>query len=419
MEKSSPKLTIFVSHSSELLTNCRSHGDGLLAFAFISRLAERGHTLHVAVQQTEITGELPANLNLYPIKNRFHGRITQRLEYMIKSRLLFNCLRRQHRFDLIHQLNPVVKGLSLSMFGSGLPVVLGLFYPNWPGDADEAEPKLSFLTRIRLRCRAILRKASLRWQQRLASALIVATPKALEVLYKPEQVKEKIFLVNQGVDARHFAPLGSQSEQAPKKTSDQHILFVANLWRRKGILTLLEAFETVAEKLPGSRLTVVGSGGIEEEVHRRADALKCRSRINFIKHITRQEMPAALRDCTVYCLPSHGEPLSGSTLEAMACGKPIVATNAGGLGLLVQPSGGRKVPPRDAGALADALIEILSSPELQERMGRFNRRQIEESHDWDRVIEQLESVYRTVLNENSGVARELATKPSLVADHLR
>lgn len=412
MKKPASKLNIFVSHASEYLTDCRSHGDGLLAFAFLSRLAERGHSLHVAVEETEIKGDLPANLKLYPIKTRFRGNITQRLEYMLKSRLLFNRLRRQHRFDLIHQLNPVVKGLSLSMFGSGLPVVLGLFYPDWPGDAEEAEPKLGLATRIRLFFRGLARKTGLRWQQRQASALVLGTPKALETLDHPERLKEKIFLVNQGVDAKHFSP----SAGSPKDHKQQHVLFVANLWRRKGILTLLEAFEMVAEKLPDSRLTVVGSSGIEAEVHRRALAMKCHSRITFIKHVSRQELPTALRDCTVYCLPSHGEPLGGSMLEAMACGKPVVATDAGGLGMLVQEDGGRKVPPRDAHALAFALMEILISPELQERMGNFNRRLIEERHAWERVIDQLESVYRTVLSERSGVAQELAAKPFLLAD---
>lgn len=269
--------------------------------------------------------------------------------------------------------------------------------------------------RIRLKSRKIIRKLCLFWQQRQASALIVGTPIAVQMLHRPERVKEKIFLVNTGVDARHFAPLGN----ARTEQHDQHILFVANLWRRKGILTLLEAFESVAEKLPGSRLTVVGSGGIEEEVHRRADAMSCRSRINFIKHVSREALPAVLRDATVYCLPSYGEPLSNSTLEAMACGKPIIGTDAGGLGALIQPSGGRKVPPRDAAALAEALVEILVSPELQEQMGRFNRRLIEEDYAWDRVIEQLESVYRTVLNNRSDQTPELMAKPLLIADRLR
>ncbi|HMV87063.1 MAG TPA: glycosyltransferase family 4 protein [Blastocatellia bacterium] len=415
MNEQAPKLNIFVSHSSELLTDCRSHGDGLLAFAFLRRLAERGHTLHVAVQETEIEGDLPANLKLYPIHTRFRGRITQRLEYMLKSRLLFNRLRRRHRFDLIHQLNPVVKGLSLSMLGCGLPVVLGLFYPNWPADADEAEPKLGLAARIRLGCRALLRKLALRCQQRQASALVLATPKSLDALYKPERVKEKIFLVNQGVDAEYFSPGADRSSG----DNNQHILFVANLWRRKGILTLLEAFEKVAECLPDSRLTVVGSGGIEEEVHRRADALRCRSRITFIKHISRERLPAALRDCTVYCLPSNGEPLGGSMLEAMACGKPVVATDAGGLGLLVREEGGRKAPPRNAQALAEALIEILEAPALQARMGKFNRRLIEEHHAWHRVIEQLESVYRIVLNRKHDAKNKLTANPSLIAESPR
>lgn len=415
MEKPSPKFNIFVSHSSELLTDWRSHGDGLLAFAFLSRLAERGHTLHVAVEETAIKGELPSNLTLYPIKTRFRGRITQRLEYMLKSRLMLNRLHRRHRFDLIHQLNPVVRGLSLSMFGSGLPVVLGLFYPSWPADADEVETRLNLSTRIRLYCRSLLGTLTLRCQQRLASALVLGTPKSLEVLHKPERMKEKVFLVNQGVDADHFAP----SADLSIRNNEQHILFVANLWRRKGILTLLEAFEKVAERLPNSRLTVVGSGGIEAEVHRRANALRCRSRITFIKHISRQDLPAALRDCTVYCLPSNGEPLGGSMLEAMACGKPVVATNTGGLGLLVREEGGCKVPPRNAEALAEALIEILESPELRGRMGEFNRRLIEGHHAWERAIEQLESVYHTVLNRKLGAKDNLTANPSLIAESPR
>jgi len=59
-----------------------------------------------------------------------------------------------------------------------------------------------------------------------------------------------------------------------------------------------------------------------------------------------------------------------SLLEAMASGKPVVVTDAGGPHYIVDSDGGRKVPPHDPIALADALIEILASPELQRRMGR-------------------------------------------------
>jgi glycosyltransferase involved in cell wall biosynthesis len=124
-------------------------------------------------------------------------------------------------------------------------------------------------------------------------------------------------------------------------------------------------------------------------------------------------MPELARQCTVYCHPSYGEPLGNSALEVMACGKPIVGTNAGGLGLLIQEQGGRKVPPRDAKALAAALIEILESPQLQGMMGAFNRRLLEGTYSWDQVVEQLESVYQTVLIRRSGATDELPAKPFL------
>jgi len=414
MKKALSKLTIFVSHPSEFLTDCQPHGDGLTAFGFISRLAERGHTLHVAVPEMKIAGGLPDNIKFHPIKTWTKSLIPHRLEYMLRSRLLFNRLRRKHRFDLIHQFNPVNRGLSLAMIGTGLPVVLGQFYPDWPNDAD-GPANGTVRQPLMLKAKCWLRRQVLGVQQFFASALIIATPASLGSLYHPERLRQKVFLVNSGVDTKHFSP-GPMPKQTENGSHQPSVLFLANLWRRKGILTLLEAFETVAAKIPNCRLTVVGSGGIEAEVHAFANAMKCRPQITFIKHVTRDKMPELVRQCTVYCHPSYGEPLGNSALEVMACGKPIVGTNAGGLGLVIQQQGGRKVPPRDAGALAEALIEILEAPQLQEQMGKFNRRLLEENYSWHRVVEQLESVYRTVLHDGGAATDELSAKPFLIAD---
>ena len=81
-----------------------------------------------------------------------------------------------------------------------------------------------------------------------------------------------------------------------------------------------------------------------------------------------------MQSCDVYCLPSFGEPFGMTALEAMACARPVVATDAGGLRHLVAERGGRKVPPGDADALAAALREVLADPELRRAMGEHNRR---------------------------------------------
>lgn len=401
-------LTIFISHASELLTDHRAHGDGVLAYGFIRRLAERGHRLHVAAPVADLQTPLPPNVTLHLLQPRLRGKILFRLEYMLRSRLLLNRLRRRVRFDLVHQLNPVVRGLSLALLGSGLPVVLGPFFPEWPEDADA--PRHSLVASLRARGRRAIRACCLWGQQRQADAILVATPNASELFHRPERLREKIFFVNNGVDAHLFTPAEAAAPNRTQTPDDaQHILFVANLHRRKGILTLLDAFALVAAQLPAARLTVVGSGGIEAEVHARAAQLACRDRITFVPHLPRIELPAALRACTVCCLPSYGEPLSNITLEAMACGKPVVVTDAGGLGLLVQAENGRKVRPRNVPALAGALREILVSPALQSQMGRANRLLIEERYAWERVIEQLESAYQVVCDRRALAAHQRIT----------
>jgi glycosyltransferase involved in cell wall biosynthesis len=108
-----------------------------------------------------------------------------------------------------------------------------------------------------------------------------------------------------------------------------------------------------------------------------------------------------MRACTVHCLPSLGEPFGMTALEAMACAKPIVATDAGGLKHLVPDGGGLRVPPGDAAALSAALRQVLTSPELQRRMGDSNRALIERHYTWTRVIDRLEQAYAEAI----GLAR--------------
>ena len=106
---------------------------------------------------------------------------------------------------------------------------------------------------------------------------------------------------------------------------------------------------------------------------------------------TRQQL---LCDCNVYCLPSFGEPYGTTLLEAMACARAVVVTNAGGLPHMMAKNGGLCVPTGDAPALAQALLAILSSPEDQIAMGAANRAAILAEYTWAKVVDDLESVYR-------------------------
>jgi glycosyltransferase involved in cell wall biosynthesis len=314
---------------------------------------------------------------------------------MFKSRRLLHRLRRENQIDLIHQLNPVNKGLSLAVLGSGLPVVLGVVVPSWPLNAEDGAPKKTLAKHLSVAFKMWVKRRLLTIQQWQASVLLLVSPAARDELHHAERVECKIVHLPIGVNTTQFSP--SVEIEPDQSQNVPNILFLANLWRRKGIFTLLDAFAQVVEKVPTCRLTIAGGGSEQEEVERVVAASPHRDQITMLGAISRAQVPNLMRSCTVYCLPSYGEPFGIGALEAMASGKPVVATNAGGIKEMIPDGGGRKVPPRDAGALAAALIEIVSSPKLQAEMGHCNRQKIEQFYAWDRVIDRLENVYEQVV----------------------
>jgi glycosyltransferase involved in cell wall biosynthesis len=177
----------------------------------------------------------------------------------------------------------------------------------------------------------------------------------------------------------------------------QTVLFLANLEVRKGIHVLLDAFEALAARLPDARLRVAGDGPESDAVRCRIRESPALARVELLGRVDRERVLALMQSCDVYCLPSYGEPFGISALEAMACARPVVATAAGGLQHLVPDAGGRKVPPGDAAALADALAELLGDAELRRAMGAHNRQVVEERFAWPRVGDRLEELYEEAI----------------------
>lgn len=381
-------LRIFIAHPSAFLTDHASNGDGLVAFSLIRRLAERGHDLHVAAQHVSLSGAIPPTLKIHALTPRGDGTsAVERLAFMLRMRLLFERLRRQRRFDIVHQMNPVFTGLSLSLVGVSTPLVLGAYVPKWERSADD--DGLDTRERVKLRDRLSARIARL--QQAQAAGILIASPRAISRISSPERHRDRIYEVPHGIDLSQFV----ERTQVPARPS---ILFLAAVARKKGILTLLEAFERVLRHVPACALTIAGGdGGAMDDVLARVAALPGGS-ITLTGAVDRLRVHDLMRAHSVFCVPSYGEPFGMSNLEAMACGVPIVSTRAGGIPDLVTEAGGRLVAPRDAGALAGALVEILSHRDLQRSMGRFNRRRVEDIFDVERTADRLESAYRAVMS---------------------
>lgn len=387
-------LTIFIAHPSELLTDHRPHGDGLVSFGFLRRLADRGHELHVAAQEVDVRSALPPNLHIYQLMRGGVPSLVGRLTFMLRMRLLFHRLSERLTFDLVQQMNPVYAGLSLSLIGVRTPLVLGTFVPRWHGDAKELEDTDPAWVR---HMKHSIGGAITRLQQARADGLLIASPEAISRIAQPGRHQGRIYNVPHGIDIGNF----TERDAIPDRPS---VLFLANVIYRKGVFTLLEAFSRVARAVPQAELVIAGRGHQLEEV-RAAVARMPECAIRVVGHVDRHDVPAMMRQHSVYCLPSYGEPFATSVIEAMACGLPVAATAAGGLPHLITEGGGRLVPVRDPAALADALIEILRSRDLQQAMGRHNRARVVAEFEVERSVDRLESAYASVLHRSAHASR--------------
>jgi glycosyltransferase involved in cell wall biosynthesis len=185
------------------------------------------------------------------------------------------------------------------------------------------------------------------------------------------------------------------------KTGDKVLSVVARLTPWKGHQTLLDAFRRVLDDEPDARLLVIGDAGFwtddyTADLHRQAEDLGCAEAVYWLGF--REDIPQLLALTDVMVLPSKDEPFGIVLVEAMAAGKPVIATRTGGpLDIVTEGVTGLLVEAGDAGQLADAILQLLGDPERAAAMGRAGRKRAEEHFDISRVLTQLYDVYDKML----------------------
>jgi D-inositol-3-phosphate glycosyltransferase len=213
---------------------------------------------------------------------------------------------------------------------------------------------------------------------------------------------DRIDVVPCGVDVDHFTP----ATRAPAHAVPR-ILTVSRLVPRKGVDTVVRALGRLAGR-PGPVPELVVAGGPtaatlddDDEVARLraiAAAEGVADRVHFVGRVAPAEMPGLMRSADVVaCLPAY-EPFGLVPLEAMACGRPVVAARVGGLAdTVVDGHTGLHVPPGDADAAARAIGALLADPARAARLGRAGRARAQARYGWDRIAAATEAVYRDVL----------------------
>jgi glycosyltransferase involved in cell wall biosynthesis len=160
----------------------------------------------------------------------------------------------------------------------------------------------------------------------------------------------------------------------------------------KGIETLIDALPTVLARHPHARVAIGGDGPDLQALCERARMLGVAEAVHFLGQSS--DPLSLLRGAQIFVHPSWAESFPYVILEAMSLGLPIVASNVGGVGeALSGGESGALVAPRDAHALAQALIELLGNPDRSARMGAAARLRFEQQFTRARMIDGVAGVY--------------------------
>jgi glycosyltransferase involved in cell wall biosynthesis len=322
------------------------------------------------------------------ILTRFH--IFPEMEtFSMRAFFALRKILRRKRYDIIHDINGLGWGLLL-MKGFGIPVISTIHHPlTRDRDADLTMDKNFW---HRLTTILFYPLAMQRFVIRRLDRVITSSREGIDELVRAFGVtRERISVVYNGMDVEAFRNTGDNRE-------DRMILFVGNTEdHKKGILYLLEALAGLPADV---RLTIVDEGPpLKKNAAELIRKTGVASRVTFTGKVDQERLVEFYSRATVLVMSSLYEGFGLPAAEAMACGTPVVVTRAGALPEVVDDSCGIIVEPANAGALRDAIRQLLDDPGKRARMGKNGRKKTVERFSWPIAARTTLDVYKDVIKD--------------------
>lgn len=206
----------------------------------------------------------------------------------------------------------------------------------------------------------------------------------------------RVAVVYGGVGPEFHPPGDSDGTAAVARRYDLeagYVLFVGRIEPRKNIGTLLKAYRLLVDQKDEAGTLVIagGRGWLYEPIFRLADELRLAEHVRFLGHVPDPDLPALMSGASVFVFPSYYEGFGLPPLEAMACGTPVVAGDAGSLPEVLGDAA-LMVPPEDVGALAAAIRRAQTDKSLRDQL-RARGLDRAARFTWDAAAKQLLDAY--------------------------
>jgi teichuronic acid biosynthesis glycosyltransferase TuaC len=230
-----------------------------------------------------------------------------------------------------------------------------------------------------------------------------AIRKQVGELYKSNN---SISVVYNGVDTKGFKPLRQEqivnNVRRIKQDNDIIILFVGTIKKEKGIFELLEAFNIVSKKASNLKLLIIGDGSDRQKGEDYCATNELDTKVFFLGKKNHSELVYWYNFSDFVVLPSYSEGLPNVLVEAVSCGKPVIASNVGGIPEIVMNETGLLVEARKVGSLVSAIDKMIENEGYKKKFSQhFCRNIIEMNFDREKNIKKIYDLYKKVINEFS------------------
>jgi len=215
-------------------------------------------------------------------------------------------------------------------------------------------------------------------------------------LIQPLRLRAPAVVIPNGVFLEEIQPLpapGTFRATQPALAGDPFVLFLSRLHSKKGLDVLAQAFTLLATRRPHVRLVVAGPDeGAGADFLARVQAGGHGDRVHVVGPLYGRDKVAALADAACFCLPSRQEGFSVAIIEALACGRPVVISEACHFPEVARAGAGRIVA-LDPAAVAAALDDTLEDSAFAARAGAVGAALVRERYTWDAIAEQCLALY--------------------------
>ncbi len=201
-------------------------------------------------------------------------------------------------------------------------------------------------------------------------------------------------VIYNGIPTNHFV---NNSHRLTQRINKNLILIhIGRFATPKNHHLLIESFSIAVKEHPNMELWLVGDGPLRPEIEKLVKEKELENKVKFLG--VRSDILQLLSESDVFILPSDWEGVPLTVLEAMATGKPVIATTVGGVSELVEDGRtGILVPPKDPKALAQAILRLAKDPAMRESMGKEGQKRAIEKFDIKQTARQYEELYLKLL----------------------